>query len=82
MKFATTEEINDSPDPAALKRIPAFVAGHQKPLLGVLAVLEIGLTMIRAECPHFDGWLKTIAPVRRGQFASAPAFAAPAPHPG
>jgi hypothetical protein len=59
-QFATPEEINDSPDTAPSKRIQGIVTGYQKPLLGVLAVLEIGLTAIRAECPHFDGWLKTL----------------------
>jgi hypothetical protein len=29
----------------------------EKPLLGALAILEIGLARIRAECPHFDGWV-------------------------
>jgi hypothetical protein len=59
-QFATPEEINDSPDTAPSKRVQAVVAGYQKPLLGVLAALEIGLSRIRAECPHFDGWLTTL----------------------
>jgi hypothetical protein len=54
--FATPEEINDSRAPS--KRIEALMPGYQKPLLGVRAVREIGLARIRAECPHFDGWLK------------------------
>jgi len=59
-QFATPEEINDSPETAPAKCVQALVSGYQKPLLGVLAILEIGLTAIRAECPHFDGWLKTL----------------------
>jgi hypothetical protein len=59
-QFATPEEINDSADTAPSKRIRTLVPGYQKPLLGVLAILEIGLAGIRAECPHFDGWLKTL----------------------
>jgi len=55
--FTTPEEINDSPVTAPSKRIEALVPGYQKPLLGVLAVLEIGLSRIREECPHFDSWL-------------------------
>jgi hypothetical protein len=55
--FATPEEINDSPITAPSKRIELLVPGYQKPLLGVLAVLEIGLARIRDECPHFNGWL-------------------------
>jgi len=56
-KFATPEEINDSPQNAPSKRIIALVPDYQKPLLGVLAVLGIGLERIREECPHFDAWL-------------------------
>lgn len=59
-EFPTPEEINDSPTTAPSKRVEALVPGYQKPLLGVLAVLEIGLARIRGECPHFDGWLNLI----------------------
>jgi len=54
--FATPEEINDPPATAPSKRIEALVPGYQKPFLGVLAVLEIGLARIRKECSHFNGW--------------------------
>lgn len=56
-EFATPEEINDCPATAPSKRIAKLVLNYNKPLLGVLAILEIGLESIRAECPHFDGWL-------------------------
>jgi hypothetical protein len=56
-QFATPEEINDSPMTAPSKRIQEAVPGYQKPLLGVLAALEIGLVRIRAECPHFNSWM-------------------------
>jgi len=59
-QFATPEEINDSPVTAPSKRIESIVPGYEKPLLGILAVLEIGLDRIRAECPHFDGWLSQL----------------------
>jgi hypothetical protein len=55
--FATPEDINDSPDTAPSKRVEVLVPGYNKPLFGALAILEIGLGPIRAECPHFDGWL-------------------------
>jgi len=58
--FTTPEDINDSPVSAPSKRIESLVPGYQKPLLGLLAVLEIGLFRIRQECPHFDGWLKRL----------------------
>jgi Domain of unknown function (DUF4276) len=34
-----------------------LVPGYEKPLLGSLAVQEIGLIRIRRECPHFNEWL-------------------------
>ncbi len=59
-QFATPEDINDSPVSAPSKRVEALVPGYQKPLLGTLAVLEIGLAQIRAQCPHFDAWLEQL----------------------
>ena len=59
-QFRTPEDINDSPMTAPSKRIEALVQGYQKPLLGNLAALEIGLGPIRAECPHFSQWLDRI----------------------
>jgi hypothetical protein len=55
--FATPEDIDDSPLTAPSKRLEELVPGYEKPLFGALAILEIGLHPIRAECPHFDGWL-------------------------
>lgn len=55
--FATPEEIDDSPITAPSKRVEELMPGYNKPLFGALAILEIGLDPIRAECPHFDGWL-------------------------
>jgi len=56
-KFATPEDINDSPITAPSKRVETIVLGYEKPLLGTLAILEIGLRTIRAQCPHFADWL-------------------------
>jgi hypothetical protein len=56
-RFATPEDINDSPVTAPSKRVEDIVPGYEKPLLGTLAVLEIGLGRIREECPHFAAWL-------------------------
>ena len=55
--FNTPEEINDSPETAPSKRILASVPNYQKPLLGVAAASQIGLAVIRRECPHFGQWL-------------------------
>lgn len=55
--FSSPEEINDSPLTAPSKRVAELVPGYEKPLLGALAVLGIGLDTIRQECPHFRAWL-------------------------
>ena len=55
--FATPEEINDSPLTAPSKRVEAIIPGYQKPFLGTLAALEVGLPRIRRECLHFGAWL-------------------------
>ena len=58
--FSNPEEIDDSPDTAPSKRILKLIPGYQKPLMGTLAALEIGLDAIRAACPHFNAWLKRL----------------------
>jgi hypothetical protein len=58
--FASPEEINDSPVTAPSKRVEQLVQVYEKPLLGTLAVLEIGLDAIRRECPHFRAWLSSL----------------------
>jgi len=59
-QFGSPEEINDSPDTAPSKRIFNLVPGYEKPLLGLYAILEIGLARVRAECPHFNSWLSRL----------------------
>lgn len=56
-EFETPEHIDDSPITSPSKRLEDLVPGYEKPLLGTLAVLEIGLARIREECPHLDRWL-------------------------
>ena len=58
--FASPEDIDDSPSTAPSKRIQKLIPGYQKPLLGNLASLEIGIDVIRAECAHFREWLETL----------------------
>ena len=59
-QFATPEEINDSPQTAPSKRILDLFPRYEKPLMGTLAVLEIGLEAIRKECPLFRAWLERL----------------------
>ena len=58
--FSSPEAIDDSPLTAPSKQIEALVPGYEKPLLGALAALEIGLETMRAECPHFDCWVSRL----------------------
>ncbi len=58
--FPTPEEINDSQETAPSKRVEDLMPGYEKPLLGILAVLEMGLFRIRAECPHFNAWISQL----------------------
>ena len=59
-QFANPEEINDSPITAPSKRVMQLMPRYEKPLLGPLAALEIGLDDIRRECPHFREWLSRL----------------------
>ena len=56
-QFGSPEEINDSPQTAPSKRIERLIPGYEKPLLGTLAALEIGLHRMQLECPRFAIWL-------------------------
>ncbi|MFI0348773.1 MAG: DUF4276 family protein [Chthoniobacterales bacterium] len=55
--FENPEEINDSPQTAPSKRIEKLIPSYEKPLLGTLAALEIGLHKMKSECPQFSHWL-------------------------
>jgi hypothetical protein len=70
-QFPTPEDINDSPVTAPSKRVEQMVPGYQKPLLGTLAALEIGLIRIRQECLHFHEWLERLESVIIGAEPSA-----------
>lgn len=59
-QFDTPEHINDSPNTAPSKRIKALIPGYQKPLLGTLAALEIGLNAMRSNCALFNNWLEKL----------------------
>lgn len=59
-QFASPEEIDDSPDAAPSKRIAALVPGYEKPRMGTLAALAIGICAIHNECPQFRRWLERL----------------------
>ena len=50
----------DSPNFAPSKRVQALVAGYQKPWMGTLAALAVGLDAMRDACPHFGRWLNRL----------------------
>ena len=59
-QFASPEEIDDSPDTAPSARVAELVPGYQKPLMGSLAALQVGLNSMRSACPNFRGWLEIL----------------------
>ena len=59
-QFDSPEEINDSASTAPSKRIVRLIPNYQKPLMGTLAALEMGLNVIRSECPLFGEWVATL----------------------
>lgn len=58
--FGSPEHINNSAQTAPSKRIQNLVVGYEKPLLGTLAALEVGLETMRKQCVLFDAWLRCI----------------------
>jgi len=56
----TPELIDDDPNSAPSKRILALFPDYQKRLMGVQIAEAIGLYNIRANCPHFNGWLERL----------------------
>lgn len=56
----TPEEINERPQFAPSKRIEALFPAYKKALHGPTAAMRIGLDRIRAQCPHFDGWIRRL----------------------
>ena len=51
------EEINDNETTAPSKRILRFYPNYDKVFQGSAIIQQIGLEVIRAECPHFNEWL-------------------------
>ena len=56
--FSSPEEINDDPETSPSNRLgKLYGKTYNKPILGSLIALEIGLERLRSECPHFNEWL-------------------------
>lgn len=67
-RFSTPEDIDDDPNTAPSKRIPAAFQRYRKPVHGPLVAERTGLFRIRAACPRFDWWVAKVEslPVARG----------------
>ena len=60
-QFESPEEINDDVNTAPSKRLLALMSNYRKRLHGPLIGEDIGLAVIRAECPRFDDWVKRLS---------------------
>ena len=61
--FETPEHINDNQCTVPSKRVKKLFSSdntYQKPIMGTLAALEIGLVRMREECPLFNAWLASL----------------------
>jgi hypothetical protein len=54
------ELVNDSPATAPSKRLLGYLPTYMKTTDGPLAIDALGLTGLRAQCPHFDAWLRDL----------------------
>ncbi len=56
------EKINESPQTAPSKRIIQYLPTYegQKAQVGPLVAQDIGLSMLRSNCPHFDEWISKL----------------------
>ncbi len=61
--FGNPEEINDSPDIHPAQRVLDLWPTYEKVLHGERAAQRVGLDQMRAECPHFGGWLERVEAV-------------------
>ncbi len=58
--FPTPEDIDDGPETAPSKRVLKLYPPYRKPLYGTLAALEVGISTMRRECPHFRDWIERL----------------------
>ncbi len=54
------EDVDDGPDTAPSKRLAKHIPSYRKTLHGPLAVESAGLQALRARCPRFDRWVRTL----------------------
>ncbi len=56
-QFGGPEDIDDGETTAPSKRILQLFPDYAKTVSGLLILQRIGLSVLRRECPHFDGWI-------------------------
>ena len=56
-RFTTPEDVNDGCETAPSKRIERAIPRYNKRVSGSQIALDIGLCVIRAQCPRFSRWL-------------------------
>ena len=59
-RFPTPEEIDSGPETTPSRRISNVIAGYRKRLYGPLVAQEIGIAVIRGQCPRFDRWVSRL----------------------
>ena len=59
-EFATPEEINDNYDTCPSRRIENKFQDFKKIADGITAANNIGLEIMRLECPHFNEWIEKL----------------------
>lgn len=61
-RFSTPEHINDGEDTSPSRQVasvlPEYV--HAKPVAGPVILTHIGMTVLRRECAHFNGWVQRL----------------------
>jgi uncharacterized protein DUF4276 len=55
------ELVNDGPETAPSKRLLRYWPTYVKTMDGPLAIAELGVAKLRAQCPHLDAWLTDLA---------------------
>ncbi len=64
-RFATPEHINDNPNTAPSKQVIGLFKEYEKPLMGTIAALDIGIDTICASCSLFSAWLERLSQLPR-----------------
>jgi hypothetical protein len=59
------ELVNDHPSTAPSKRLASYCAAYSKVNDGPLAIADLGIEPLRAQCPHLDNWLTTLDAIKR-----------------